>query len=1110
MPENRDNFNTPQSETIIHQEKNNSEIKQIESKLKSESTTPPESIKNDFISFKEALGYNDQKDNIFQQIENFTQKRETVKSNNYTYTGTPTENLQILKNRQKSFKDQIGSLSPLKKISKNIEKLQVVYELKKHGLKKADQIVKAMEKYGFPTIFHEDNKNTEVRYKNLLSYPTIYYLDKLASKNLDKDNFDIFRKISILNSRGLDPLSEGLNQDEDLLSLSPKDFDSYMFSIGSKYNHFDLKVCNYFLDKTNNSNFTQEDSRKIDIYYTTKTNIFLSRVFPINLNQELSKIEESYRAYTSLDFYKYKVRHGSGTDYDFDVGISKFLKSDKLFGNNESDNNTIIKTLQLPVDITKFYNFYHSFFSNYSSLKADFDGFKKCCFQINKEINSSNGDYLKTVIEFLNYPDIKTVNFIAKNLNFIKTPNGINLLKSLKDKTSHDYIKIANAVIDNKLETDRDFFENFYSGVLNNFDQEEIVSISKKIIKSSSMENKELLINILNIPNFNIVKTLITNPDKINRFYINNQLTKDFFIFFSQDQEDFSQYFSKFSTKKDWETAFGKEILNSLLNVLPTKTDEKRNAFTRNEYDRTSAFFSFLIDHPESKFVLDKDNLLIAIDYIKSFGLSKTPILFQYFKDITELNQGKDVNLSEEFINSKITTIDQLKNQINDIRQLCLSNQSLVNISNLSPLQLNLLSSATGHSTNRWTRQPIENIINDFTKDLSEGNIFPLLPEFSPSSTNVDKMEIKNTVDLVNNQIFQTFKKEILSSISNVNQINDLKYLIIEIINQKIKELSEKENNIFISKQIDTFRLGNQQINKTVSIDEMIESLLSLNINFGQEQDHYNSVLRQLVFRKVLNKHNSPDFIEDLRISLENNQGPSSISNGWNFLNNLVKDHALDFETNNSENYWDKKSFANIKKYGKVFKKNLNIVSFTKELGSISDRFEILKSESNLKIDMIPDRGLIGEMSGYMADVCYTRVYPLLKQYPNLIPYKFVDSSVNNNSELIGSTLVFQVETKNGDPALLIRAFDIPKEQTLDIGQFFEKFVDSLSESAKKLGVKKIIAAGSSGTISNYPLTTKYVVSNYIKDKEVIPLKDKFNFNGYDITNQCYLVRDLD
>jgi hypothetical protein len=226
-------------------------------------------------------------------------------------------------------------------------------------------------------------------------------------------------------------------------------------------------------------------------------------------------------------------------------------------------------------------------------------------------------------------------------------------------------------------------------------------------------------------------------------------------------------------------------------------------------------------------------------------------------------------------------------------------------------------------------------------------------------------------------------------------------------------------------------------------------------------------------------------------------------------INNTIKDHVLNFETKNQEHYWDESTFEIVKKYSGPFKKNLSFQTYINELNAYRESFTVTQLDKESTTSLIPDRGLIGEMSGYMAGVCYTQVYPLLKTYPDMIPYKFIANSQTDNPEFIGSTLVFQVKGSKGQPFFLIRAFDIPDEQSIDVGIFFESFIDHLVPIAKKMGIKKIITAGTPGTISNYSITTDYVTSKYIRDKKPVPLKNTFDFNGYDITKQCYLVRDI-
>jgi len=467
-----------------------------------------------------------------------------------------------------------------------------------------------------------------------------------------------------------------------------------------------------------------------------------------------------------------------------------------------------------------------------------------------------------------------------------------------------------------------------------------------------------------------------------------------------------------------------------------------------------------------------------------------------------------------EYIKNRINSIDDLKNQINELKKKCFSQESINNPQKLSQFQKGLLSITTGHATNRWTRTPLDQIISDFSSDLASGQIAVLDSHFRPTSSEISKVKTEVKEDLTQNIIFKNIKQEIVTAINGSDEIDDYKSKITDILSNRISILSSKESTDFIKKQIDSFTSRIELINQSDSIDSLVENMSTLTLNLGSDknrdyQQEFNSVLRQLVFKKAFIKHQSPEWRENLKNNILNNNDVSIVTDSLNFLNNIIKDHTLNFSKNNEEKYWSQETFETIKKYSKVFKNNLAIGFYIKELQEIEKRFEVTKENSNLKIEMIPDRGLIGEMSGYMADVCYTQVYPLLKQYPNLTPYKFIDQSEPDNPEFIGSTLVFKVKSKQGEPIFLIRAFDVPDEQKIDIGNFFEKFVDSLSQTAKELGVNKIIIAGTAGTISNYSLTNNYVIQNYVSGKTNIPLKENFAFNGYDITNQCYLVRDL-
>ena len=716
--------------------------------------------------------------------------------------------------------------------------------------------------------------------------------------------------------------------------------------------------------------------------------------------------------------------------------------------------------------------------------------------------------------------------FNPKDQSFWKA---ILSLKNLNEKTISEIIKTKSINItfgeiffnDKNLPTSSLFYYLISNGSLDkNFLTD---NLTPEILNTYSHEDKKILSFIIDhsdiIQNQKLVDYLTNCRSEIDRYINNNELTEEFYQSYAfKDPKSFIESFNK----AVWKKTFGKDVINNLLNSLPTSklNDEKRNAFTHNQYDRTSKFFIMLSIYANKNFQLDAENIKIAAEYIKSYGLSPNLEFYKYFQLLFKHQSDPSIVLPTELVENQIDSIEKLNQEIKKTQKICFSQEPLINLSEMTPFQKNLISIITGHSTNQWTKIPLDSIISDYTFDYQSGDIKPLPNEFIAETINTSTIKTETDKKIGESQILTSLKQEILSSIDDPNNPSIEKDLISDMLNQRINSLSQDFEKVdpkkpkkqeFILKQTDVIKQKLEEISHADSTDSLLSALVSFNYGLGDDQEKLNSVLRRLVFKKVFDKHqNSPGWQESLRISLESETATvDAVDNISNLINNIIKDHALNFESKNQDGYWDESTFEVMKKYSSVFKKNLSLSTFINELDIFKKNFVITQLGTNQTVSLIPDRGLIGEMSGYMADVCYTKVYPLLKQYPGLVPYKFVSNPETEDSKFLGSTLVFQVEDADNQPVFLIRAFNIPQEQSIDIGNFFETFVDHLSSIAKKMGVKKIISAGTSGTISNYSITNNYVISKYVTGQKNVPLKNTFNFNGYDITNQCYLVRDI-
>ena len=607
---------------------------------------------------------------------------------------------------------------------------------------------------------------------------------------------------------------------------------------------------------------------------------------------------------------------------------------------------------------------------------------------------------------------------------------------------------------------------------------------------------------------------LALHREQIDKYYQNNEITAMFYKdFAAQDPHGFVRS----SDKKAWMVVFGEERIKRLLEVLPTGlADEKRNAFTHNEYDRTSLFFSYATEQLKDNFSLNEQDLDLMIQYIAKFGLSKTISLFYYFKHLTLLEQKRISALPADIQATGITSIAELERRVIAIQEKAFGEQQLMQISELAPFEQEILSLITMHSVHRWTVIPISQLAQNFDQDMQAGAIALLQPEYLPHTISVPLVVVTSDLSTTG-ECYEGFRREILASLNAPEQISEIRDRIKQIFIWKLEDLRKSADPSkpafrFIQTQIGQIEPKISLIEQATTIDQLIGILIQEKLSyFGEKDKDLTSLVRELVFRKLFIKHErSEGWREEIRNLLENPISVQSISEVINIVDNYIKDHVLNVQTENADGYWDADTFALLKQYKK--KNNLNdlFLSQLNELRTVMANMQIQEQRENLSIELIPDRGLIGEMAGYLGGVCYTKVFPLLKQYPNVTPYKFVARDPQTGEKrLLGSALVFETTDTDGNPVMVIRAFDVRYETSMDIGKFFERFVDALQEVAAKRGIKKILAAGTGGTISNYPMIINYVLSNYVTGKPATTLQNTFNFNTYDITDKVYLVRSL-
>ncbi len=568
--------------------------------------------------------------------------------------------------------------------------------------------------------------------------------------------------------------------------------------------------------------------------------------------------------------------------------------------------------------------------------------------------------------------------------------------------------------------------------------------------------------------------------------------------------------------KTIWKLVYGEEAVEKFLDVLPTDSQEKRNAFTHNDYDRTTEFFKFMCVGND-KTTLNQENLNIFTQYVQRFGLSKTRLLFDYARNIILFKeQGIDLPYHQE--QDGIDSFDKLEEKFKKIKEILFGEEEVSDMANLSNLEVEFLNVMTGKSTHRFDRgrPDMQRIINDWNNDSKSEEIVPKPEEYQSFSLEVQRANVTVDVDVIRNE-YEELKMNILEACKDPEDVQGLKARALSIIKQKILEIEQmvdaNPENSFIQKQLVNYQTIHQNLGQVNDLDQLLIALLSVEKGFALK-NNIDSIVREILIKKVFRMNFSEDTLAQYIGVLEKPISVKGVLGMVNIVNNFIKDHVINLSRNNQEGYWSEEAWQKIL----ATKKNSKLIDVTKvfktQIDALTKEIKSAKVEDvlepSLAVQFIPDRGFVGEMSGYLADVCYTAEYPLLKKWPNVVPFKLVYTADDGSKEFLGSVLVFEVTQKNGEKALLVRAFDVPQEEDFNISKCIESFLDAMQDLGKKRGATKVLVPGVNGAISNYLMTVAHI-KQYVTDKTAVSLAEEFKFNGesYNLTDNCFVAREI-
>lgn len=597
------------------------------------------------------------------------------------------------------------------------------------------------------------------------------------------------------------------------------------------------------------------------------------------------------------------------------------------------------------------------------------------------------------------------------------------------------------------------------------------------------------------------------------RLFNEEEETREIVQFFANhlSAQDFIEYLDK----KRLRLFVGEEIYQTFLSSLPEKNDERRNAFTHNSYDRSSALIITLCSTGDIDITNPWSFSSIA-EFIRVFGLSKSTNLFSFFIALMKKKDHESTILPTILTDSNITSIELLVNEFRVIHSMMVGINPLNGqlLKQLSPVQLNLLEVGVGKTTHRFDmgRPDFSTIVSEYIEDETNGEISPVPDGYTTFSSQFNNVEITFDPTPIESE-FNSLREAIIDSINEAGKAESIATELKELLIRKKTELLSNLNSLpergktYAQRDLSKIEKHLTNLDNYPTLDNILVMILDLNLGKGN-QSIVHSLIRRVILRKVFQVHYSPGYIQDTLSVLRGEITPQAILAILNIILELVKEHALRPENNSAlTQYWDVGVIGLLQQNGKKLFDAFS--SSASNLKKVVDDFSYQSQGDSKTIIAVPSRDFVGEMAGYIADVCYTKEYPLLKNWP-VTPFKFVLKGDNNETdELAGSVLVFDVTDTDGNDCLLIRGFDFPSESKINIEQLIEHFLDQMAEVAKKRGFKKVLVPSVTGAISNYQITISHILGKYKKDDNTVVLGDTFAFNGYDLTNSCRVAREV-
>jgi len=520
----------------------------------------------------------------------------------------------------------------------------------------------------------------------------------------------------------------------------------------------------------------------------------------------------------------------------------------------------------------------------------------------------------------------------------------------------------------------------------------------------------------------------------------------------------------------------------------------------------------------------------LLLSFHRAFPFLRLPIMYQAFRnpppvgwEVRAILETRMIDERYEVLNRVVVTslreiegvaeykpgsdgVMALLKQLLRTRQEELLAEDFHSESGLIELQTELLAALIGSRDARVIAQRVALL----GAGISEGTVAPKDVRFQPQRFSVKRLDLEQLTT------FQ-FSKDTKDTYARFLRVLDdvkgrsahaialhARRAALSLLAEKksgaeraLQALSEDRARASIEADLRRVRTATSALNKAHEPVSILKSLCDFSVNRRKADPDIAPLIQQVALPLVLQDMPSAgQFIDGMEST------PSKVALEWirELVNRALVDEAL-----GPMGLSEEQTKVAVKSFG------INPFEFdAARLAAVGTRgSEVLSAH--------PTRGVLGELSGFNCQSCWTRYDRLMERYPNVTAIMFVKSPDDvERVRLVGACMVIKARDLVGDEVFVIRGINPILNFITNVSaeSFFESFVDeALVPMAQAQGVRKIVIPrdGLFEAQTNRPSLHGYIVGRYGGAPAVALDRGgpETTFNDYEIWDRCVLVREL-